>query len=138
MATIYVTAVLEDGTPHDERLVPYNPRKPIRYTRGVTMMLFATILGRDGVPVDLSVGTPTVRLTVKQSSESDENIVSILGTIAADARTGEVTFVISASAFREWAPGIYCYDIWLDQSSTSNVVLPESPFIVEPTVRSLF
>jgi hypothetical protein len=78
-----------------------------------------------------------VRLTIKRSSEDEESVVSLLGTIAQDTSTGEVRFTVAASAFAAWPPGIYSYDIWLDQSGQSNAVLPQSPFIVEPTVRTL-
>lgn len=138
MSTIYMKGVLEDGTPHDEALVPYDPRTPLRYTRGESMTLVCTLLGRDGVPVDLSSAQTSVRLTVKQSSEDDENIVSVLGTKAQDTSTGVVTFIVPVSAFSDWPPGTYVYDIWLLRTEGNDPVVPLSAFIVQPTVRSFY
>lgn len=136
-AKVYIVGVVENGAPRDETLVPANPRKPIRYTRGSTLRIDLTIRYPDGSPVDLTDGSPEVRLTIKASSQDEENLLSQAGVISQDASTGEVAFTIGASVFRDYDPGRYVYDIWLTQSGEESVVLPESPFIVEPTVKSL-
>jgi len=136
VARSYIVGVVENGAPRDERLVPSNPRKPIRYTRGATHELYLTVLTPDGVPVNLGTGEASLLLTIKVSSEDEEYVLRQTGTIE-DADEGAALFTIPPTAFRDYAPGRYIFDIWLTQSGAQTVVLPASPFIVEPSVRTV-
>lgn len=142
MGVVSLVGVLEVGGPRDADLVPSNPRTTLRYTRGSTLTVSLTILGSQGVPVDLTAAalptpTTTVEFVVKTSSIAEENTLSMLGAVVGDPRLGVVEFAVPVAAFRYSDPGRYVYDVWLLTATTRDAVVPTSPFVVEPSLRAI-
>lgn len=140
MAVYKLIGVVDNGTTYFERDVPANPRATLAYTRGVTARIEIAVVGRNGVPVDLSSGTPVVTFTVKKNSDNYEAVFQATATLLAPESAGLCVVAIPANALSIWEPGNYVYDIWLEQTVSAvlerNCIVPLSPFKLEPNAMN--
>lgn len=129
MAVTYLTCVLEDGVTPRHPLVPVNVRTTLEYAQGSTTQVICRVLDPGGVPVT----TGTLQLTVARGpgelplAQLSAAWAPYLGLGIAIA-----SFVPTTLADVPW--GRYIYDIKLTSSGTVNVVMPASPFVLQPSV----
>lgn len=135
MAVVDLTGVVESGGLRDLNAAPANPRRALRCTLGSTVTVRLGVVDAAGVPVDLS--TASLVLTIKQAPNAQETTFSAAGSVVGDPSAGRATFSIPATAFEYVEPGRYAYDVWLLRGSERDAVVPTSPFIIEPSVRSV-
>lgn len=134
---VNVVGVVEDGN-NRARNVPANPRTTISMISQSDLTIRLTILAASGQPVVLTGGT--VVLTVKKTSRGlapYPATISRLGVLKTQDGPGRVDFTLvpaDTDPLKMVAPGRYVYDIALTLSGARQVVVPLSPFIIEPAV----
>lgn len=140
-----LTGVLQNGAPLAPS-VPANPAArlgPIPV--GASVSVEVTAVNSDGTPVNLTKSGVSLVLTVKQSPQQGRSIqpgftktVTLPANAAANPRINVVVFTIVPADTKELNPGVWTYDVWLVNTSTSPTtrepLIPLSPFILTPAV----
>jgi len=141
MPTFTLVGVLEDGSVRAPT-VPTNPRAPLRVTQGSSVDLIVKVVTSSGVPVDLATFMGVngrIVLTVKRHDYGvfgTPAAIQSVGTVDPLLGPGSAKFTITPNQTRLLEPGVFAYDIWLeDGSGRREPVLPTSPFHLEPAVR---
>lgn len=130
MSVLYLTGVLDDGTPRSPS-VPVNPRAELAIIHKSRAQVVIRITNTAGVPI-ASEGTLT--LTVKQKPQDGEALAQLTGVWTPDLGPGVAMF--------SWAPttmpyspwGRYVYDVKLVNGAAVDFVVPASPFRLEPAL----
>ena len=123
-----VTGVLVDGSVNTG-LAPADPRQQINVAKYETLVVRATIIRSNGVPVDLT--GKTVVMNVKRRSTDSINVIRKVGTRPASTPNNVVEFSIAPVDTRIAVLGRYVYTITVIDGSTRDVVIPLSPFVIE-------
>ena len=131
---IELTGIVQDGAPYAPG-VPTNNRKTLAFPRSASVTVRLTVVNPSGVPFDVSHWTGV--LTAKRAPEDALAFLSKGGDPVPLLGTNVIEFNIlpgetASPAFARRS----VYDIWLVQGDDSIQVMPASPFILEPTVRS--
>lgn len=129
MAVTYLTCVLEDGVTPRHPLVPINVRTTLEYAQGSTTQVICRVLDAGGVPVtegdlELTVARGPGELPL---ARLDASWAPYLGLGIAI-----VSFVPATLAAVSW--GRYVYDIKLTRGAAVDIVMPASPFVLQPAV----
>jgi hypothetical protein len=130
-----IIGVVEDGSPRDEQLAPWNPRRTLRVIKGTTFTVRAQLRTAAGIPVDLSGVARTVVFTLKRHSDDGHAVASITAT-KVPGQLGRADILLSAASLRNAPPGRYVYDVVFTDTSLPEVsaVVPLSTFILEAGV----
>ncbi len=119
---IFLTAVLEDGTPRRAG-VPVDTRAGLEIPKGADVEIRVTLITPGGTPVGMAP-TDQLLFTVKRRPEEDPKISR--AAVLNGSSIGVVTLVPTDT--RRLTPGLFGYDIWLTKGGVRDVVLPLSPF----------
>lgn len=130
MAVVYLTGVLDDGTPLSPD-VPANPRVELALTKGSSNQVVLRVVNPSGVPMP-PVGTLT--LSVAQKPGDLPLLVQLTGTWTPMLGPGTAVFGWSKTMMTDVAWGRYLYDIRLSNGEDVNFVVPASPFRLMPAV----
>lgn len=130
MAVLYVTGVLEDGTPRASD-VPVNPRVELAINKGSSNQIVLRVVNAGGVPA-APVGTLT--LTVAQKPGDYPPLAQLAGTWTPMLGPGTAVFGWAKTAMADVAWGRYLYDIRLSNGDEVSFVVPASPFRLMPAV----
>ena len=133
---IQLTGVVQDGSPYVAG-VPTNNRTTVMFPRGSYVKLRLAVVNPSNVPFDVAYWTGV--LTVKRAPDDALAFLTSGGTPVPELGPNVVEFTIlpgntSSPAFLRRA----VYDIWLVSGDEALQVMPASPFILEPTVRSFY
>lgn len=131
MAVLYLTGVLQDGSPANDPAVPVNPRMCLEAIQGTSNQIVCRIVTPSGNPV-APVGTLT--LTVKQKPGDEMSLASLEGVWTPLLGPGTAIFSWASTTMRTLPWGWYTYDVKLTNGTDVNVVLPLSPFRLAPAV----
>lgn len=132
---IEIIGVVEDGSPRNEQLAPWNPRRTLRLVKGTTLTLRLSLRTASGVPVDLAGANRSVVFTLKKHTGDDVAVQRIVAS-KVTGQLGRADVVLSASALRTAEPGRYVYDVVFTDSDIPEVsaVVPLSTFVLEACV----
>lgn len=134
MTVAYMVGVKDDGGALGP-LVPANPRRALRAYQGSGLLVRMAVVTPNGVAVDLTGSTN--HLTIKKRTMDDETVIGATGTILTAVGEGRVDFLVTGVSTRERDPGRYVFDVWhLDSLGDAWVLVPTSPFLIEPHVGS--
>jgi hypothetical protein len=128
---VELLGVVDDGTPAGPG-VPINPRKPIAMTRGGSLTVRVTVVGRDGVMVTLTGAS--LLLTVKKKPSDYVPDISKTGVNYGGAYS---EFALGPADTKNLEPGLYAYDVWLTKGGERTPVVPASPLWLEPSVANV-
>lgn len=134
---IQLTGVVQNGEPYVAG-VPTNNRTTLSIPRGASATVTVTVVTTGGVPFDVSLWTSV--LTIKRSPEDALVYVTKGGALVPEAGPNVVAFTFAPT---DTASPIFTrravYDIWLinEAEGKSWQIMPASPCILEPTVRSV-
>jgi len=130
MAVLYLTGVLEDGTPRSPA-VPVNPRAELSVIHRSRAQVVIRIAHTAGVPIP-SEGTLT--LTVKQKPQDESALALLTATWTPELGMGVAMFSWTPTTmnFSPW--GRYVYDVKLVNGDAVDFVVPASPFRLEPAL----
>lgn len=144
MPVVRLFGLYEDGAPPAPD-VPTNPRYPLQITQDATYTVELAVLNPAGDLVDLAAFlglTGSIILTVKRTYYGVFGVPADLQVTAALVPTAGVNranFTITPTLTRLLEPGVFAYDIWMQDSSSPTAVreplIPTSPFHLEPSVR---
>lgn len=132
---IQLTGVVQDGTSYTPG-VPTNNRTTLTFPRGSYVKVRMTVVNPANVPFNVSYWTAV--LTVKRAPDEPVAFLSSAGVPTPEYGPNVVEFTIlpgetASPAFLRRA----VYDIWLINGDDHIQAMPASPFILEPTVRSV-
>lgn len=135
MATRRIIGVVEDGSPGS--LSSHgNPRRTMRFTKGMDLTLELSVVGESGGNIDLTGGT--IVMTVRKQTEPAETVVQKTATLRPEQGENRADLTFVANDFKFVTPGQFVYDIWLTTGSGSREpIVPTSPFLLEPTVTDV-
>ena len=131
MAVIYMTGVLEDGTTPRAAWLPVNTRAELALIQATSSQLVIQVTNPGGVPVP-AVGE--LILTIKQKPQDEPALVRLVATWTPMLGAGTAIFSWTSTTMRDSAWGRYVYDVRLVNGSEVNMVIPASPFRLEPAV----
>ena len=131
MAVLYLTGVLQDGSPATDPAVPHNPRAELEIIQGTTNQIVCRVVNPSGAPVP-PVGTLT--LTVKQKPGDEPALAELDGTWTPLLGPGTAVLTWAANAMRYIPWGRYVYDVRLVNGTDIDMVIPASPFRLSPAV----
>lgn len=130
MAVLYLTGVLDDGTPRSPS-VPVNPRVELSIIHKSRAQVVIRITNTAGVPIP-SEGTLT--LTVKQKPQDGESLALLNGTWTPNLGPGVAMFAWTPTTMPYSPWGRYVYDVKLVNGEAVDFVVPASPFRLEPAL----
>jgi hypothetical protein len=131
MALVYILGVLDDGTKLAP-WVPENPRMALQVTQEVSTVVHMEVVNRAGVPMPTTEGA-TYTLTMKKRPQDIPALITVTGT-PKGPNIVEFAFAPSTARNLEW--GRYCYDIRMAQGGEANLLIPTSPFLLQPAVSA--
>lgn len=129
MAVTYLTCVLEDGVTPRHPLVPVNVRTTLEVQQGGTTQVICRVLDPGGVPVtdgdlELTVARAPGELPLAQAEGAWTPYLGL----------GVAIFTLLPGAFSQTAWGRYLYDVKLTRGVAVDIVMPASPFVLQPSV----
>lgn len=136
---LHLTGVLESGATRGAR-VPANPRVTIQLAQTESLTIRLLVLDVGGTAVDLTAVLGQLVLSVKVAPPQEPALISRLGILQPQLGVGYADFeVVPFDTKPDRMPaGRYVYDVWLEQvSGERDPVVPLSPFVLEPAVRTL-
>lgn len=130
MAVLYLTGVLEDGSPRSPS-VPVNPRAALSIIHRSRAQVVIRITTSAGVPIP-SEGS--LVLTIKQKPQDAETLAQLVGTWTPDLGLGVAMFSWTPTTMNYSPWGRYVYDVKLTNGDAVDFVVPASPFRLEPAL----
>ena len=133
MESVNIIGVLENGAQRSPN-VPEDVRTKLTIPMQQSVLLCVRVLTADGKPVDLR-GNHVV-LTVKRSTLDSSRVYHCRErTLSAPSDKNYCELLIAVD--RRWPPGKYVWDLWLHTADGRDILVPASPFWLEPSVGGL-
>jgi hypothetical protein len=128
---IHLTGVLGTGD-NPGRSVPANARTALRLTQTATVTVQLAAFQSGGPPLPLT-GAALVLSVGRRPS--DLPMIQKTGTLDPQAGPNVVNFQFDPADTRpDLVPsGRYVYDVWMTVAGVRDILVPASPFVVEPT-----
>lgn len=133
MATISLTGLLENGTNPGVGVIT-NPRVPIRFQVGASVVVNVAVIAPNGAQVALS-NSYTFIMSCKLRPQDIPVAFAVTGTLSPNLGPNVVTFTITPANTQRMQPGRWIYDVWqVDPSGNRDAIIPLSPLLLEPSV----
>ena len=133
---IDLRGVVPDGSVCDDKRLLENPRKPMRFVQGSTLVVRLSVFTAAGAPVDLADDPGvTLYLTVKKPPPSSTTVLAVTGSLDALAGKNRATFSLTPVATKYIEPGRYAYDVWLTYNGVRDAIIPTSSLHIEPGLK---
>jgi hypothetical protein len=128
---IHLTGVLGTGDNPGRRL-PSNARTALRLTQTATVTVQLAAFDSGGPPLDLA-GADLVLSVGRRPS--DLPIILKPGVLDLQAGPNVANFYfVPADTKPDLVPsGRYIYDVWMTVAGVRDILIPSSPFVIEPT-----
>lgn len=131
MATVYLTGVLEDGSPPSPS-VPRNPREQLAVTQASSTTIIVKSTNAAGVPLP---ATGTLALTIKQRPNDEPPLAQLVGTWTPSLGAGVAVFSFTPTTMQNAQWGRYLYDVRLTTTGgVVNRLIEASPFLLRPAI----
>jgi hypothetical protein len=120
--------IIEDGSPRAPT-TPTTAGSQLQFAAGEDVTVRLRVITPAGVPGDT---TSTYTLTIKKRSTDGVAVASVVGVAAPLSGSGHLEFDITSQMTKLQPPGRYVFDVWRDDGSTKQPVVPLLPLLLRP------